>query len=145
MSRLVRWFRVYPVQRPLAAGFLALALFAAIQANWHHPMLRFESTLLNHFFLLLAFTFPWIAAGAFLFLPRGWGKVLALLLTPVLFTPRCARGSQARLLPTQCVRATTSSSSRLARCRWAAIESGCFVPTVESGANTASLSVKNGH
>jgi hypothetical protein len=85
MSRLSQWLRASPLRRPLSVGLLALTLFAAIQANWQHPALRFESTLLNHLFLLLAFILPWVAAGAFFFLPRLWGRVLALLvLAPVL-------------------------------------------------------------
>jgi hypothetical protein len=69
----------------MTAGLAAIVCFAVIQANWHYPVLRLGSASLNHLFLLLSFPLPWLAAGAFLYLPKVWDRAVAtLFLLPAL-------------------------------------------------------------
>jgi hypothetical protein len=75
-----QWLRAHPWRRPLAVAFLAAVCFAAVQANWDHPFLRFSHPIPNQLFLLLALTLPWLAAGALLYLPNVWAKVVAIVL-----------------------------------------------------------------
>jgi hypothetical protein len=72
------WLRASPT-RPLTVGLAAMACFATVQANWFYPVLRFGSASLNHLFLLISFTLPWVALGTLLYLPRLWTKVVAIL------------------------------------------------------------------
>jgi hypothetical protein len=73
------WLRASP-RHPITAGLAAIVCFLIIQANWLYPVLRFGSATLNQVFLLLALVLPWLAAGAFLYLPKVWIKVVAILL-----------------------------------------------------------------
>jgi hypothetical protein len=63
---------------------VAVLSFAAVQVNWHYPLLRFDSARLNHLFLLIAFALPFLAAFAVLGFPKLWSKALGfVLLLPI--------------------------------------------------------------